>query len=396
MSTHILSPDTQIATLLRPLDFTQFKPWFPQDKPGVALPGTFGVILTAPWVQLQHGVRSAYSTARVAPNEHHEQVAQLAERNGADPAKAALDEMKKALPAVSPAVFRENKRSLDNVIRTSFYMGDYDSMSWADWYQIRGALHDSGLAWFAYGSPSLGIAKKDPERVVHLRLCMATDRDMRPDETARVRAKVPAMLGATAWHDTSTEEPSRLFFVGTCGANPPLLFDWGDGVPLRIEALLTSPALANAEPSCASVVRERSESPGGYESVSTGQVIKFARSLQREGRTEVQQSIGRMIERAIIRHERYAPDGGRRAANLKITWALGNKFRHADPDEIADLFELAHSAQGTPREVFVSLLESAQAKRTAHFEMIASIFGAITQGAKPKPNQLACYFGDVK
>jgi hypothetical protein len=153
---------------------------------------------------------------------------------------ALIDAVKGGMIAFSPAAFEGNVRSKETCERVTVYAGDHDGETDASWAAAVAALKALGVAWFAYGSAKDGIPKPErPDATVKRRLLIALSRDVMPEESARLRALVPALLGLTPDASTVGDE-SRLFYVGHVDDALPYF----DGAPSAAHAIDVDALLA--------------------------------------------------------------------------------------------------------------------------------------------------------
>ncbi len=183
---------------------------------------------------------------------------------------AVLTEERRAekdqLPAVGPYALTLGKtRSGANVDHVSLAALDIDR-GLADVDTLLASLRDLGLTAFVHASPS--DPAPDSRKV---RVYVLPSRPIAPDECKRVRRALAALLEVP--FDTSTIDPSRIFFAGIIQGTPEREYWTIEGEPLDVDALLATWADSDDEQSG---VHERDAGPTALSAKTLEQIGRVA------------------------------------------------------------------------------------------------------------------------
>jgi len=297
---------------------------------------------------------------------------QLVEWLGQVPAYERKDEA----PLVGPALFPGDTRRAGNVPDgAELLFLDIDAQPAGAVLAGLERLSDKAYQFLTYTTHSHGALEKPG---VCLRVIFPLDRRVSRDEYRALSVWAWAQFPEISF-DTTSDQITRAFYVPSY--HPSRLglraFEQSEGrEPLHVDALVARTA-AMARPALGAKRAFSGEIIGQRE------LVTLAKRLQRAGADTQGPTIGRMIENGLDGC-RYATDGARHAANVRISYILGREFPHADALTIAELFRAALEQQGGKTvEEFARLIESAQRKAEVYEDWTRGLF-PVKRARSPK------------
>jgi hypothetical protein len=283
--------------------------------------------------------------------------AQLSEWLG----KAPSFESKADAPLIGPGLYPGNTRRTGNEPEgAELLFLDIDAQPWAAVSEGLERLADKGYRFIVHTTYSHGAPGKSG---VCLRLIFPLDRRVSRHEYQALSAWAWSQFPGVALDQTSGQI-TRAFYVPGCPQSraQTRVFEVSDGLePLHVNGLVARATAVSRAPEYAGPRVFSGEIIGHRE------MLTLAKRLQRAGIETQGPAIGRMIENGLCGC-RYATDGARHAANVRISYIIGREFPHADPLTMAELFRVALERQGGKTvDEFARLIESAQ-RKTEQYE----------------------------